>query len=264
MSTVVGYVADVRAMHKSCDPEYEYELIMAGLRKQMSGTLRKPALEQKQLTGMLLMMDPTRARDARDGCLYTMLWGTWVRTDSVLPKKAAEFSPTRHMCLKDVKLVRRNGKQGVMWGMHHQKQDQTGELKDPSGRDWVVTAAGSERHGSLTWLQALKGHLVQQRKVAPSAPLFLQMQDGKFVGLALCYSHALADFQARLRAVIGDLAARGMGMHSFRRGGATAALRAGVPEEFIKLQGRWKSDAWRLYVRMGVEDALSITYGIST
>ena len=105
---------------------------------------------------------------------------------------------------------------------------------------------------------------MQQKMVAPAAPMYLQMQGNRFTRQVLCYAHALADFQARLRSVIGYAAPRGMGMHAFRRGGATAALRAGVPEEFIKLQGRWKSDAWKLYVRMGVEDTLGIASGIST
>jgi hypothetical protein len=36
--------------------------------------------------------------------------------------------------------------------------------------------------------------------------------------------------------------------HSFRRGGATFAALAGVPAELIKLQGDWRSDAYRLYI----------------
>ena len=35
--------------------------------------------------------------------------------------------------------------------------------------------------------------------------------------------------------------------HSFRRGGATLALTAGVPVEYIKLQGDWRSNAYQLY-----------------
>jgi hypothetical protein len=36
--------------------------------------------------------------------------------------------------------------------------------------------------------------------------------------------------------------------HSFRRGGATFALDAGVPETVIRAMGDWKSDVWRDYV----------------
>ena len=37
--------------------------------------------------------------------------------------------------------------------------------------------------------------------------------------------------------------------HSFRSGGATDALNARMPLEAVQQQGRWKSDAWRLYHR---------------
>ena len=37
-------------------------------------------------------------------------------------------------------------------------------------------------------------------------------------------------------------------MHSFRRGGATFAFRAGVPAEFIESQGDWASDAYLIYL----------------
>ena len=36
--------------------------------------------------------------------------------------------------------------------------------------------------------------------------------------------------------------------HSFRRGGATSLARVGVPDSVIKTIGRWKSQAYQLYV----------------
>jgi hypothetical protein len=36
--------------------------------------------------------------------------------------------------------------------------------------------------------------------------------------------------------------------HSFRRGGVTALLQAGVPEAAIATHGRWKSLAYRGYI----------------
>ena len=36
--------------------------------------------------------------------------------------------------------------------------------------------------------------------------------------------------------------------HSFRRGGATFALHCGVPSDYIKLQGDWKSNAHERYL----------------
>lgn len=44
--------------------------------------------------------------------------------------------------------------------------------------------------------------------------------------------------------------------HSFRRGGATAMARAGISPEIIQIQGRWRSDAYKLYLQVGVESLL--------
>ncbi|CAC5385337.1 unnamed protein product [Mytilus coruscus] len=47
--------------------------------------------------------------------------------------------------------------------------------------------------------------------------------------------------------------------HSFRRGGATWAFQCGVSSELIQLQGDWKSDAFKLYLRYGLADKLQVS-----
>ena len=42
--------------------------------------------------------------------------------------------------------------------------------------------------------------------------------------------------------------------HSFRRGGATCAFHAKVPDSLIQLQGDWVSDAYKRYLEMGLAD----------
>ncbi|XP_071172179.1 uncharacterized protein [Mytilus edulis] len=47
--------------------------------------------------------------------------------------------------------------------------------------------------------------------------------------------------------------------HSFRRGGATWAFQCGVSSELIQLQGDWKSDAYKLYLRYGLNDKMQVS-----
>ena len=47
-----------------------------------------------------------------------------------------------------------------------------------------------------------------------------------------------------------------LALHSLRIGGAAVlAARADTPERVIQREGRWKSDAYKVYTRTNVEDA---------
>ena len=44
--------------------------------------------------------------------------------------------------------------------------------------------------------------------------------------------------------------------HSFRRGGATSLSIAGISNDIIQLMGRWKSDAYKLYIDIPIDKLL--------
>ena len=47
--------------------------------------------------------------------------------------------------------------------------------------------------------------------------------------------------------------------HSFRRGGASCAFRAKVPDSLIQLQGDWASDCYKRYLEMGLVDKRDVS-----
>ena len=53
-------------------------------------------------------------------------------------------------------------------------------------------------------------------------------------------------------------------MHSFRQGGATAALSAGCPTWMLEILGRWKSTAWKRYAFLGTEKAHALIKAMAT
>jgi hypothetical protein len=57
---------------------------------------------------------------------------------------------------------------------------------------------------------------------------------------------------------LGDVDTATIKMHSFRQGGATAALAAGCPTWMLEILGRWKSDAWKAYAFLGIDQTKSM------
>ena len=103
--------------------------------------------------------------------------------------------------------------------------------------------------GSVIFLVPLRGRLcpvralhkyVNLRGLDPG-PLFV-LQDGRF--LTRQFLCALLD--AALPGAVN------LNTHSFRIGGATAAARAGLPDSLIQLLGRWKSNAFKKYIRASI------------
>ena len=77
-------------------------------------------------------------------------------------------------------------------------------------------------------------------------------------GTSLSYTRAREVVLAKFRAIGVDTS--GMGLHSLRIGGASAALNSGVPDHVIKNHGRWKSDSAKdLYCRENLRRQLLAT-----
>jgi len=56
----------------------------------------------------------------------------------------------------------------------------------------------------------------------------------------------------------------GFGTHSFRRGGASFALEAGVSIDSIAVMGDWKSDALYLYLHMPISQRLQAQHSMAS
>lgn len=69
-------------------------------------------------------------------------------------------------------------------------------------------------------------------------------------------------FQSFIKRTISDIGLNpeDYSTHSFRRGGASWAFKCNIPSELIQLQGDWKSDAYKLYLKHGLEEKLSVSY----
>ena len=68
------------------------------------------------------------------------------------------------------------------------------------------------------------------------------------------------DYMVVLRCLIGHFGLNPsfFSSHSFRHGGATFAFHSGVPEQLIKVQGDWASDAYTRYLHCSVDSLLTV------
>ena len=112
---------------------------------------------------------------------------------------------------------------------------------DPGAGAWVLLAAGQGRADPAGALRRLRDKCGPYN---PSAPVFLARSGGK----AALAKTTVAIRVRKILQAIGVEAWRNYAAHSLRRGGATHAAAVGVPQRFIMLMGRWKSDVVRQYM----------------
>lgn len=97
-----------------------------------------------------------------------------------------------------------------------------------------------------------------RRRMAEDGLVFVDVR-ARYLGNGLQTSTLRSRLRQYLTSVLGSAAAKDFGLHSLRRGGATAAALLGQPVRLIKRQGRWQSDAVFLYTLFSDSELLSIS-----
>ncbi|KZW00072.1 DNA breaking-rejoining enzyme, partial [Exidia glandulosa HHB12029] len=109
-----------------------------------------------------------------------------------------------------------------------------------------------ERQGVWVWIArhyndpsfALQDH-IRVNSLSPDDPLFAYRHDESHELIALTKSA----FLGCLNEIWAESGMQRITGHSFRIGGTTALLRAGVDPDVVKMAGRWKSDSFLQYWR---------------
>ena len=110
-----------------------------------------------------------------------------------------------------------------------------------------------------TWLT----RMLKRLPIAPNTTPLFAVPSSKGAGLKPVTYGRFLDAIKRLLTLVG-FDARNYAGQSFRRGGATFALSAGVPTEYIKLQGDWHSDAYQLYATVSRDTQLAAVKRMTT
>jgi integrase len=115
------------------------------------------------------------------------------------------------------------------------------------GHTVVIPRLADKELCSVGWFE-----LYNPRRMPQAAKFFHQEDSGN----ALSVKHPNFKLKACLQAIGVNPAE--FGSHSLRRGGATAAVRAGVALRVVKRFGNWKSDAVYCYVEDSLAEKLEI------
>lgn len=123
---------------------------------------------------------------------------------------------------------------------------------DPFRKGISITISAAPGRSTCP-VAALKRVWLENPNRSPTAPLF-EDPDGK----ALSYTHFIASIRTAL-----ELAGYNPSLyagHSFRRGAASAAAAAGYSDYEIQLLGRWRSDAYKLYIETSPQRILHLSF----
>ena len=126
---------------------------------------------------------------------------------------------------------------------------------DPFRETAKLTIAKS--NSTVCAVTALRDYLLQTNPSGATQPLF-QFSDGRH----LTRSSLTNNLRALLK--VCGLDSTCYASHSFRIGAATTAGAAGLPDWLIKVLGRWKSDAYQLYIRTPKETIFQVPQNLAS
>ena len=180
--------------------------------------------------------------DATFWCLVLFAFFLMARKSNLVPDTVSRFSPGKQLCRNDVRNLDGYLLVTIKWS----KTIQFGErvLRIP-----VLAIPNSILCPVHAYIHMCK--LVPGRG---EWPLFLT-KEGRYL-VPITYSQLHAGLK-KLVAATGREPSL-YSSHSFRRAGASWALRARVPSELIQLHGDWRSDAYKAYLKFSLEVKLVV------
>ena len=156
---------------------------------------------------------------------------SFFRKSNLLPQSVGSFDPDKQLSKKNITFSDLGVLINVTWSKTIQYQDRTLQVPLP---------------------------FIQPPNLCPCTALWLAYRQGtsgcqspfqyydKGLAIPLTYPVFVSQLRRCLDA-LGFESGKYSG-HSFRRGGASFALEAGVPADLVQTQGDWRSDAYKVYI----------------
>ena len=188
-------------------------------------------------------------------CLVIGFW-TYLRSSNLVQKTKRNFDNLRHVSPDNITL----STDGIVIALQRTKTIQFNEriLHIPRNPLCPLTAlrdmwelCPAQSGASLFLFRAPSG---QFTPMVHSQLNKREYPHCRLLGLSFTNYHVVIKLQCSLAGLSADLYSG----HSLRKGGATCALIAGVPETMVKLQGDWVSDAYRRYITFSLQQKADV------
>ena len=166
------------------------------------------------------------------------------------------FDPSKHATREDVTFI--NNTDGTISHVNFSiKVSKTFQFR----RGFIVTLHPTN---TPTCPVSLLSKLFKQQPRPPTSPLFdfrTPNERGKGERVHASRTHLTKAINTCLE--IQNVDTTTIKMHSFRQGGASAALASNCPTWMLEILGRWKSTAWKRYAFLGNDKAKAITQAMA-
>ena len=212
-------------------------LTKKGLKRTMGSAPRqKHPSKPDILVSMRRFLDLTTLPHAALWALFTTAFFSFLRKSNLVAASAFSFNSDQHLAWHDIKFTDSGALLGIKWSKTRQFKEGAHLIPLPRIPNSPLCPVSAIRHYFT---------LVPAPSVAPFFCLPTDQRPG-FTPLTATY------FTSSLKRLIVTLGldAANYSPHSFRRGGATYAYQAGVPEHLIKLRGDWLSDVYQVYLSL--------------
>ncbi|KAL9972505.1 hypothetical protein ACROYT_G018824 [Oculina patagonica] len=241
--TILNKLNGVRLFHllqnTPCTALDSFEVSLT--KKELKRVLGLATHQKSPITPALLLqfkshLDLTTPADAAIWCLFTVAFFSFLRKSNLTVSSPSSFDPTRHLCRDDIKFTSHGAVLRIKWTKTLQHKDRL--LLVPLPR--IPGSALCPVSASVQYFTLVP---------APdSAPFFSIPSHGSLRPLTHdVFSKAIKSHISSI-----GLSPSNFSPHSFRRGGATFAFQAGVPERLIQRHGDWRSDAYRRYLSLSL------------
>lgn len=241
-NSIKNYIGGIKTLHKILNvkfPEnlFHLHLSLKGIEKILAHCPnRVEPITPQILYRIACILDFSVKEHVCIWCLFLFAFFLFARKSNLVPDNKHDFSKCilrRHVSRLDNNLI-----VSFYWTKTIQAKERVLQLP-------------LLRTGTVLCPVAAYEKMISLISTADHAPLFSLSPS-----VVITYSK----FMHQLRFLLCEIGEnpKKFGTHSFRRGGATLAFRAGASPDLIKVHGDWKSDAYQKYVEVSLSDKLEL------